>query len=99
MARDFDPLTFIEAFGLRFHFAHLRNTLLGRDHDVKRAGSTVSEHLLGDIYMVATIRAVLAAEHRRRDEEHADHDFPFRPDHALLSNFDRRTQSGYPLVC
>ena len=50
--------------------------------------------------MVATIRALMAEEARRRGQGRADHEIPMRPDHgqAILSDLQRPTQPGYPLV-
>ncbi|MEO1138004.1 MAG: mannonate dehydratase [Pseudomonadota bacterium] len=100
VAPDFDPVAFIEALGPRIHFAHLRNTVRVSDSDGNRHSFTEAEHLVGDTDMVATIRALLAEEHRRCDQGRSDHAIPFRPDHghALLSDFDRTSQPGYPLV-
>ena len=97
---EFDPVAFIKAVGPRIHFAHLRNTRRAGARDGRRHSFTEAEHLDGDTDMVASIRALLAEEGRRRDEARADHAIPFRPDHghALLTDLERPTQPGYPLI-
>ena len=59
-----------------------------------------SAHLSGDTDMVATIRALMAEEARRRAEGRIDWQIPMRPDHgqSLLSDLDRPMMPGYPLV-
>lgn len=76
-------------FGDRVHFAHLRN--VRRDPDGSFEEAT---HLGGDTDMVAVIAELLAAERRRGVS------IPFRPDHGhdLLSDADRQSHPGYPLV-
>ena len=50
--------------------------------------------------MVVTIRALMTEEARRRMQGRSDHEIPMRPDHghALLSDLERPTQPGYPLI-
>jgi hypothetical protein len=50
--------------------------------------------------MVATIRALVAEERRRRAEGRMDAVIPMRPDHghALLADLDRPMMPGYPLI-
>lgn len=76
-------------FGDRVHFAHLRN--VRRDPDGSFEEAT---HLGGDTDMVAVIAELLVAERRRGVS------IPFRPDHGhdLLSDADRQSHPGYPLV-
>ncbi|GAA6209814.1 mannonate dehydratase [Cognatishimia sp. WU-CL00825] len=97
---DFDPISFITQFGDRIHFAHLRNTVRHGPSDGQRHSFSESEHLTGDTDMVATIRALLAEEQRRRGQGRADHEIPMRPDHghALLADHNRPVQPGYPLI-
>lgn len=82
-------------FAPRIHFAHLRNVAKEPDGSFEEAA-----HLAGDTDMVALAAVLLAEERRRRDEGRADAEIPFRPDHghALLSDFDRDTHPGYPLI-
>jgi mannonate dehydratase len=97
--RDFDPVAFVEALGPRIHFVHLRNTARDPGEGL-RVGFEESAHLSGDTDMVATIRALMAEEARRRAEGRADAEIPMRPDHGhdLLDDLKRRGQPGYPLI-
>ncbi|UWQ96762.1 mannonate dehydratase [Rhodobacteraceae bacterium M385] len=76
-------------FGPRTHFAHLRNVAKDPDGSFEEA-----THLGGDTDMVAVIQALLAAEKQRGTS------IPFRPDHGhdLLSDTQRQSHPGYPLV-
>ncbi len=96
----FDPVEFVAKLGHRIHFAHLRNTVREGPSDGNRHSFSESEHLTGDTDMVATIRALLAEERRRRNQGRSDSEIPMRPDHghALLSDLDGPSQPGYPLV-
>jgi len=97
---DFDPVAFVEALGDRIHFVHLRNTTRDAWAHGDRVGFEESAHLAGDTDMVATIRALLAEEARRRDAGRADAEIPMRPDHGhdLLDDLNRQGQPGYPLI-
>ena len=96
----FDPAAFVERLGPRIHFVHLRNTRRDGAPDGPRTGFHESLHLEGDTDMVATIRALLTEESRRRDEGRADHAIPMRPDHGqqILSDLTRPSAPGYPLI-
>ncbi len=96
----FDPVRFVERLGDRIHFVHLRNTQRQGEMALGRTSFVESDHLGGDTDMVATIRALLAEEARRRAEGRADAEIPMRPDHghALLSDLDRDMMPGYPLI-
>lgn len=100
VAKDFDPVAFVEKLGPKIHFTHLRNTARVGASDGQLCSFTEAEHLQGDTDMVATVRALLAEEKRRRDEGRADHTIPMRPDHghALLSDLTDNTKPGYPLI-
>lgn len=76
-------------FGDRIHFAHLRNVRKDPDGSFEEA-----PHLDGDTDMVAVIDELLEVEARR------DVSIPFRPDHGhdLLSDGERQTHPGYPLI-
>jgi mannonate dehydratase len=86
LARQFAPL---------IQFAHLRNVAKDADGSFMEA-----EHLGGDTDMVALMQALLAEQHRRKDEGRADWRIPFRPDHGheLLEDSGRKTHPGYPLI-
>ena len=79
----------------RIHFAHLRNVRKDPDGAFEEAA-----HLEGDTDMVALIKVLLDEEKRRTSEGRADASIPFRPDHGhdLLSDADRETHPGYPLI-
>lgn len=76
-------------FSDRIHFAHLRNVRKDPDGSFEEAA-----HLDGDTDMVALARALLAAE------KLTGRAIPFRPDHGhdLLSDAERGTHPGYPLI-
>lgn len=78
-----------EQFADRIHFAHLRNVTKDPDGSFEEAA-----HLDGDTDMVALIRVLLAEQDRRGVQ------IPFRPDHGhdILSDSDRDTHPGYPLI-
>jgi mannonate dehydratase len=97
---DFDPVAFVEALGDRIHFVHLRNTARDRGDQGLRVSFEESAHLGGDTDMVATIRALMAQETRRRETGRADTEIPMRPDHGhdLLDDLNRKGQPGYPLI-
>jgi mannonate dehydratase len=86
LAKQFAPL---------IHFAHLRNVAKDPDGSFMEA-----EHLGGDTNMVALMQALLAEQHRRKNEGRADWRIPFRPDHGheLLEDVGRKTHPGYPLI-
>lgn len=96
----FDPVRFVERLGDRIHFVHLRNTQRQGELALGRTSFVESAHLEGDTDMVATIRALLAEESRRRAEGRADAAIPMRPDHghALLTDLDADMMPGYPLI-
>jgi mannonate dehydratase len=100
VAAGFDPVGFVEALGPRIHFVHLRNTLREGPAHGLRVSFHEADHLGGDTDMVATIRALMAEEARRRAEGRADWQIPMRPDHgqSLLSDLDRPMMPGYPLI-
>ena len=100
VCEGFDPVAFVDRLGARIHFVHLRNTLRDGVRDQGRVDFCEAEHLDGDTDMVATIRALMGEEQRRRDAGRTDHEIPMRPDHghALLADLDRPTQPGYPLI-
>ena len=92
---DNDLTAMARAFGPRIHFVHLRN--VSRDPD---GSFTESDHLDGDVDMVALIGEVLAEEARRRAEGRPDCDIPMRPDHGHLLGTDDPTASnpGYSYI-
>ena len=100
VARDFDAPEFVTRLGPKIHFAHLRNTERLPSPEPDRPGFLEAPHLDGDTDMVATIRALMSEEARRRSEGRADHAVPMRPDHGqeLLTDRTRDSLPGYPLI-
>ncbi len=93
--KDNDLLRFIEKFGPRIHFAHLRNLKFLSDHRFYESG-----HLDGDIDMYAIIKLLIKEQNRRESEGHNNFRIPFRPDHGkkMLFDFSRESNPGYPLL-
>ncbi|HEY4202538.1 MAG TPA: mannonate dehydratase [Devosiaceae bacterium] len=92
---DNDLPAMASEFGPRVHFVHLRN--VRRDAE----GSFYeSEHLDGDVDMVAVIAALLREEARRRAEGRTDAIIPMRPDHGqdIIDDLGRNAQPGYPII-
>jgi mannonate dehydratase len=100
VAEEFDPVDFVKRVGPRIHFVHLRNTKRLENGDPKRPDFFESAHLEGDTDMVATIKALMAEETRRRGEGREDWEIPMRPDHGqeLLSDLTSDSMPGYPLI-
>lgn len=96
----FDAAEFVDRLGPRIHFAHLRNTKRIDNGDPNRSDFFEAAHLEGDTDMVATIRALMAEETRRKSEGRADWQIPMRPDHGQELLHDTQTDSmpGYPLI-
>jgi mannonate dehydratase len=82
-------------FADRIHFAHLRNVRKEPDGSFME-----SDHLGGDVDMVAVVEALLAQQQRRRAAGQSDWRIPFRPDHGheLLDDVGKPTHPGYPAV-
>src|SRR5690554_6665349 len=93
--RDNDLPRFIEKFGDRIHFAHLRNLKYLDDARFYESG-----HLDGDVNMHAIVGLLLTEQYRRKGEGRDDTRIPFRPDHGkkMLDDFGRRSNPGYPLI-
>lgn len=100
VAEGFDPVDFVQKLGPKIHFVHLRNTRRLAPAAGERSSFYESEHLDGDTDMVATIRALMGEEQRRKAEGRSDWEIPMRPDHgqAQLADLDRPLQPGYPLI-
>jgi mannonate dehydratase len=82
MARRFAP---------RIHFAHLRSTTRQADGSFYE-----SDHLDGDVDMIAVLRELLAEDRRRPQSEK----IPFRPDHGhqMLDDLKKKTNPGYSAI-
>ena len=78
-------------FASRIHFAHLRSTRREADGSFYE-----SDHLDGDVDMIAVLRELLA-EDRRRPEGAK---IPFRPDHGhqMLDDLKKKTNPGYSAI-
>ncbi|MEM9872326.1 MAG: mannonate dehydratase [Pseudomonadota bacterium] len=100
VARDFDALDFVRRLGPRIHFAHLRNTQRLPSLEPARPSFFEAPHLDGDTDLVATVRALMEEEARRRAEGRSDYAIPMRPDHGqeLLFDCTRDNLPGYPLI-
>ncbi|MEL7126800.1 MAG: mannonate dehydratase [Pseudomonadota bacterium] len=100
VARDFDAPDFVRRLGPRIHFAHLRNTQRLPSLEPARPSFFEAPHLDGDTDLVATVRALMEEEARRRAEGRSDHAIPMRPDHGQELLFDRTRDNppGYPLI-
>ncbi|WDR04160.1 mannonate dehydratase [Devosia algicola] len=95
---DNDLPGMVERLGNKVHFLHLRN--VRRDNGDIVGSFFESEHLGGDVNMIAVIAAVLREERRRRTAGRTDHTIPMRPDHGqdILDDLGRRSQPGYPTI-
>lgn len=92
---DNDLLAMVEQFGDRIHFVHLRNVT--REPD----GSFIeSNHLDGDVDMVAVLDGLLAEQNRRRASGRDDWHIPMRPDHGplLLDDQTKTANPGYSAI-
>ncbi|MEO1779937.1 MAG: mannonate dehydratase [Pseudomonadota bacterium] len=100
VVRDFDAPDFVRRLGPRIHFAHLRNTQRLLSLEPARPSFFEAPHLDGDTDLVATVRALMEEEARRRAEGRSDHAIPMRPDHGQELLFDRTRDNppGYPLI-
>jgi mannonate dehydratase len=100
VAQTFDPVAFLDRFGSRIHFVHLRNTKRLDNTDPAHPSFFEAAHLEGDTDMVATIRALTREEQRRKKEGRADWQIPMRPDHGqeLLGDLTAGSMPGYPLI-
>ena len=79
----------------RIYFAHLRNVCKEPDGSFEEAA-----HLEGDTNMPALCQLLLDEENTRRRNAMPDWQIPFRPDHGheLLSDPQKKTFPGYPLI-
>lgn len=92
---DNDPVAIAKRYADKVHFAHLRAVKKEADGSFEEAA-----HLEGDTDLVAVLDVLLKEEARRREVGRHDHIIPFRPDHGheLLSDSDRGTFPGYPMI-
>ncbi|MEI7189626.1 mannonate dehydratase [Dickeya dianthicola] len=92
---DNDLVTMIETFADRIHFTHLRATC--REDNPKSFHEAA--HLHGDVDMVKVVKAILAEEHRRR-QQGKTRAIPMRPDHGhqMLDDLKKKTNPGYSAI-
>ena len=98
---DNDLPGMVKRLGDKIHFLHLRNVRhQAGPGEAPYTSFFESDHLDGNVDMVAVIRAVLAEEARRAAEGRADAQIPMRPDHGhdLADDLKRGAQPGYPTV-
>lgn len=78
-------------FASRIHFVHLRATRREADGSFYE-----SDHLDGDVDMIAVLRVLLAEDRRRPEGEK----IPFRPDHGhqMLDDLKKTTNPGYSAI-
>ena len=95
---DNDVPGIMRRLGGRVHFLHLRN--VRRETGDVRGSFHESEHLDGDVDMIALVAAILAEEAAREAAGRADAQIPMRPDHGqdILTDIGRGAQPGYPVV-
>lgn len=93
--KDNDLIKFIEKFGNRIHFAHIRNIKYLSDTCFYESG-----HLDGDLNFYTIIELLLKEQYRREEDGREDIRIPFRPDHGkkMLDDFARTSNPGYPLI-
>ncbi|MCB8876128.1 mannonate dehydratase [Acidisoma silvae] len=91
---DNDVVGMAERFASRINFVHLRNVAKEPDGSFNE-----SDHLAGDVDMVALI-GVLLREESRRAAAGDSAPIPMRPDHGHLLGFDteRRSNPGYSYI-
>lgn len=95
---DNDLAGMMGRLGGRVHFLHLRN--VARESAGIGGSFHESEHLGGDVDMVALVAEIVREEARRRAAGRADHRIPMRPDHGqhILDDLGRACQPGYPTI-
>jgi mannonate dehydratase len=86
-----DLPTIARRFASRIYFAHLRATRREADGSFYE-----SDHLDGDVDMIAVLRALLAEDRRRPTGAK----IPFRPDHGhqMLDDLYKKTNPGYSAI-
>ncbi|MFW5972351.1 MAG: mannonate dehydratase [Bacteroidota bacterium] len=89
---DNDPTSMVMSLREHIHFAHLRNV-----RREETGGFVESDHLDGDVDMIAVVSGLVAEEGRRRRDGRSDHIIPMRPDHGhqMLGDRSVETNPGY----
>lgn len=95
---DNDLPAMMDRLGSRVHFLHLRN--VAREAEAVPTSFYESEHLDGDVDMVALVAAILRQENRRKSQGRKDWQIPMRPDHGqnIIDDIGRDAQPGYPTI-
>lgn len=93
--RDNDLIAMARAFADRIHFAHLRNV-----RRQENGSFFESDHLDGDVDMIALVAVLLDEERRRKSVGRKDWQIPMRPDHGhlLLDDIHKTTNPGYSAI-
>lgn len=92
---DNDLTAMARAFADRIHFAHLRNV-----RRQENGSFFESDHLDGDVDMIALVAVLLDEERRRKSAGRRDWQIPMRPDHGhlLLDDIHKTTNPGYSAI-
>lgn len=92
---DNDLAAMAQAFADRIHFAHLRNV-----RRQENGSFFESDHLDGDVDMIALVAVLLDEERRRKSAGRTDWQIPMRPDHGhlLLDDIHKTTNPGYSAI-
>ncbi len=92
---DNDLPSMVRMFADRIHFAHLRSVR-------RQANGSFfeSDHLDGDVDMIAVVSLLLEEECRRKKDGRPDWEIPMRPDHGhlLLDDMHKQTNPGYSAI-
>lgn len=99
VTKGFDAARFVERFGSRIHFAHLRNTSLTEPSIPGRSSFYEAAHLEGSTDMVSVVAALMREESKRKSDGQSDWRIPMRPDHGqdILHDLKIESMPGYPL--
>jgi len=98
--RDNDLPAMVRDFGSRIHFVHLRSTRREPMSGKGQCSFHESNHLDGDVDMIAVIGEFLWEERRRVRAGRADAILPMRPDHGhqMLDDLNKTTNPGYSAI-
>lgn len=91
-SRQNDLVAMAKELASDIHFAHLRNVKHEPDGSFHE-----SEHLDGDVDIVAVVHALLTEERRRKQVGREDAVIPMRPDHGhlILDDIGKKVNPGY----
>ena len=86
---------FIQKYGDRIHFVHLRNIQFLNQTTFYESG-----HLDGVVDLYTVVKLLLEQQKKRIKDGREDFRLPFRPDHGkkMLDDFSRKSNPGYPLI-